>query len=51
MKVVCLIKTCLNGTNSKVRLGKYLSDAFPIQNALKLCFVTVTLQYVAWNLQ
>jgi hypothetical protein len=26
---------CLNETYSKVRIGKYLSDTFPIQNGLK----------------
>jgi hypothetical protein len=26
---------CLNETYSKVRIGKYLSDSFPIQNGLK----------------
>jgi hypothetical protein len=26
---------CLNETYSKVRIGKHLSDSFPIQNALK----------------
>jgi hypothetical protein len=37
MKLVRLIKMCLNGTytSSKVRIGKHLSDSFPIQNGLK----------------
>jgi hypothetical protein len=26
---------CLNETYSKVRIGKYLSDSFPVQNGLK----------------
>jgi hypothetical protein len=26
---------CLNETYSKVRIGKHLSDSFPIQNGLK----------------
>jgi hypothetical protein len=26
---------CLNGTYSKVRIGKHSSDAFPIENDLK----------------
>jgi hypothetical protein len=30
-----LIKMCLNETNSKVCVGKLLSDKFPIQNGLK----------------
>jgi hypothetical protein len=34
-KLVRLIKMCLNETYSKVRIGKYLSDAFPIQSCLK----------------
>jgi hypothetical protein len=35
MKLVRLIKMCLNETYSKVRVGKHLSDSFPIQNSLK----------------
>jgi hypothetical protein len=35
MKLVRLIKMCLNETYSKVRVGKHLSDKFPIQNCLK----------------
>jgi hypothetical protein len=35
MKLVIVIKVCLNETYSKVRIGKYLSDEFPIQNGLK----------------
>jgi hypothetical protein len=35
MKLVRLIKMCLNETYTKVRTGKYLSDSFPIQNCLK----------------
>jgi hypothetical protein len=34
-KLVRLIKMCLNETCSKVRLGKHLSDKFPIPNDLK----------------
>jgi hypothetical protein len=26
---------CLNETYSKVRIGKHLSDSFPVQNGLK----------------
>jgi hypothetical protein len=33
-KLVRLIKMCLNETYSKVRIGKYLSDHFPIPNGL-----------------
>jgi hypothetical protein len=35
MKLVRLIKVCLKETYSKVRIGKYLSHSFPIQNGLK----------------
>jgi hypothetical protein len=35
IKLVRLIKMCLNETYGKVRIGKYLSDNFPIQNGLK----------------
>jgi hypothetical protein len=35
MKLVTLIKMCLNEIYSKVLIGKYLSDTFPIQNGLK----------------
>jgi hypothetical protein len=35
MKLVRLIKMCLNKTYSKVRIGTHLSDNFPIQNDLK----------------
>jgi sorting nexin-29 len=34
-KLFRLIKMCLNETYSKVRIGKLLSDKFPIQNGLK----------------
>jgi hypothetical protein len=35
MKLVRLIKMCLNETYSKVHVGKCLSDSFPTQNGLK----------------
>jgi hypothetical protein len=35
MKIIRLIKRCLNETYSKVRIGKHLSDGFLIQNGLK----------------
>jgi hypothetical protein len=35
VKLIRLIKMCLNETYSKVRIGKHLSDSFPIQNGLK----------------
>jgi hypothetical protein len=36
MKLVRLIKMCLNETYIKVRIGKHLSDSFTISNGLKL---------------
>jgi len=35
IKLVGLIKMCLNETYSGVRVGKNLSDMFPIRNSLK----------------
>jgi hypothetical protein len=35
MKVLSLIKMCLNETCSIVHIGKHLSDSFPFQNGLK----------------
>jgi len=35
MKLVMLIQMCLNETYSTVRIGKHLSDMFPIKNCLK----------------
>jgi hypothetical protein len=35
MKQVRLVKMCLNETYSRVRVGKHLSDTFPIKNGLK----------------
>jgi hypothetical protein len=35
MKLVRLIKMCLNEMYSKVCVGTYLSDNFPIQNGIK----------------
>jgi len=35
MKLVRLIKMCLNETYSKVQVGKHLSDMLPIRNGLK----------------
>ena len=34
-EMVSLIKMCLNETYCTVRVGKYLSDVFPIRNGLK----------------
>jgi len=35
LKLVKLIKMCLNETYSRFRVGKNLSDMFPIKNGLK----------------
>jgi len=35
MKIVRLIKMCLNETHSTVRVGKHLSETFLITNSLK----------------
>jgi hypothetical protein len=35
LKLVRLIKMCLNKTYSRVRVGKYLCDRFPTKNGLK----------------
>jgi hypothetical protein len=35
MKLVRLIKVCLTGTYSRVRVSKHLSEMFPIRNVLK----------------
>ena len=34
-ELIRLIKMCLNETYSRVRVGKNLSDRFPIRNGLK----------------
>jgi hypothetical protein len=47
IKQIRLIKICLNGTYSKVRIGKYLSDTVAIQNGrnkkmlYRHCFTTL----------
>jgi hypothetical protein len=44
-KLVVLIQICLNETYSRVRVGKYQSDKFPVQIDLKQGdFVTVAFQ-------
>jgi hypothetical protein len=35
MKLIKLIKVCLNDTYSIVQAGKHLSDMFPVKNGLK----------------
>jgi hypothetical protein len=57
MKLVRLIKICLNETYSKVRIGKYFSDKFPIQNdvkqeeALSPLIFNLTLEYAIRKVQ
>jgi hypothetical protein len=52
-----LIKMCLNETYSEVRIGKHLSDNFPIQNGLKkgealsLFLFRFTLEYAIRKVQ
>jgi hypothetical protein len=45
MRVVRLIKMCLNETYSKVRIGKHLCEKFPIHNDLKQkrCFIATAI--------
>jgi hypothetical protein len=45
MKLVRLIKMCLNETYSKVRIGKKLSGSFPIQNGLKQGYALLPLLF------
>jgi hypothetical protein len=45
-KLGSLIKMCLNVTYSKFRIGKLLSDKFPIQNGLKKrCSIAIAFQF------
>jgi hypothetical protein len=46
MNIVMLIKMCLYETNSKVHIGKHLSDNFPIQNGLKQDNALSTLLFI-----
>jgi len=39
IKLVRLIKMCLNETYSRVRVGKNLSEMFPVRNGLKQGYV------------
>ena len=51
MKLVRLIRVCMTATCSRVRIGKNLSDMFPIRNGLKQgvalspLFFNVALEY------
>jgi hypothetical protein len=57
VKLVRLIKMRLNETYSRVRVGKYLSDTFPIKNDLKqggalwLSLFGLALEYVIRRVQ
>jgi hypothetical protein len=48
MKLVRLINMCSNETYIKVRIGKYLSDNFPIRNgeSLSPLFFNFALEYM-----
>ena len=46
MKLVRLIKVWLNETCSRVRVGKHLSDVFPIKNGLKQGDVLLPLLFI-----
>jgi hypothetical protein len=51
-KLVRLNKMCLNETHSTVRLGKYQSDNFPIQNCLKQGEpLSTSFSILLWNTQ
>jgi hypothetical protein len=56
-KLVRIIKMCLNETYSKFRVGKHLSDKFPIENgmkqgdALSSFLFNFALEYVIRNVQ
>jgi len=45
MKPVRLIKMCLNETNNRVRVGKHMSDIFPLSTVVRNnylhCFSTL----------
>ena len=57
MKLVRLIKMCLTENYSRVRVGKHLSDMFPIRNVSKqghgllLLFFNFTLEYAIRRVQ
>ena len=56
-KLVKLLKTCLERTQSKVRIGNYLSFSFPIENGLKQrdalspLWINVSLEYAIREVQ
>jgi hypothetical protein len=45
MKLVRLIKMCLNEIYSRVYIGKHLSDSFPVQTGLKRGDILTSLLY------
>jgi len=57
MKLIRLIKMCLNQTYSRVWVGRHLSDMFPIQNGVKqggslsLLLFNFAVEYVIRRLQ
>jgi len=51
MKLVRLIKMCLNETFSRVRVGKHLCDMLPIKNALSPLFSNFSLEYAIRRVQ
>jgi hypothetical protein len=57
MKLIGVVKICLNETYSKIHIGKYLLDTFPIQNymkhrdALLSMLFNFTLEYNVRNVQ
>ena len=46
LEMVRLIKLCLNETYSRVTVGKYLCEFFPMRNGLKnrICFIDIPFQ-------
>ena len=56
LKLLRLIKMCLNETYSRVRVGKHLSDMLPIksdlkQDALSPLFLNFALEYAIRRVQ
>jgi hypothetical protein len=57
MRLVGLVKMCLNKTYNEVHVGKNVSDAFPVQNdvkqgdALLPLFFNFTFEYVIMKVQ
>jgi hypothetical protein len=53
LKLVRLIKRCLNETYSIVQVGKHLPDRFPVKSGLKRrrCFISIALEYAIGRVQ